>query len=489
MTFSRSSKPNNKFSTSSKTIVWSFIFGLISSPFFALADSTTSTFETLTPANISITQNASSTAGSVLGLKTPLIPPIIGQIKEAKIKLSAITLNHALVPVYKSVKDKKTGKTAKIISKYNLGDKDIALAILDPETKNITATVGRLQGKTMVFEDPAVDVKLTRFNGVNSQFQINRPADGVVIALKYLISKTESGSKKTIERDLSEAVYVPYSDDVKSPDVIVYGGNYLNNLINNVTLQLQNIPSQSIPGKDITEAIPPAMIKALIYAEHTDTATVLYGDNTQNTIDQLNILLALNEGDAYKYSVSNAGARGIAQFIPSTYQALVKRHPEAGLTTDFVAGMSDHLNAIKAMYLLLDDYAGTVRVKATDGFVESRVFDYGAASYNGGTARVTKAVNLYGNRWNEDRSDQINATQGIINSLNPQIKSLKSKVKNATYKKTKATLQAQLSAAQSRLATAKSELAALKAATLKNETINYLLKIYKVIQYFNDQQV
>ena len=132
----------------------------------------------------------------------------------------------------------------------------------------------------------------------------------------------------------------------------------------------------------------------------------------------MNILLALNGPDTYKYSVSNDGyaSRGIAQFVKSTYDSLVKRHPEAFLNPDYVAGMQDHVNSIKAMYLLLDDYAGDVRIKAAQGFVASRVFDYGAASYNGGTTRVAKAVNAFGDSWNEDKSGQINALSAQVTS-------------------------------------------------------------------------
>ncbi len=418
--------------------------------------------------------SATSTAGSVLGLRTPLIPPIIGQIKEAKIKLSTISLNHQLIPVYRTVRNAKTGKVSNIVSKYTLGDKDIALAILEPTTGNISVTIGRQNGKTMVFPDKAVDVKLTKFNGVNSKFQINNPTNGQVVALKYLISPKESGGKGAIENSLSEALYVPYSPALSTPDVAKYGANYLANIVSKVTAELQNFPSQAIPGQTVTEAIPPAMIKALIYAEHTDTASVLYGNDTQGTIDQLNITFALNEGDTYKYSVSTASARGIAQFIPSTYQSLVNRHPNAGFIGDFVTAMADHQNSIKAMYLLLDDYAGAVRVKGAQGFAVSRVFDYGAASYNGGTTRVAKAVNEFGPAWNLDRSAEINGLQNEISSL-------KSKIKKAN-KKTTPALKAQLADDNSKLAT-------IQSATLRNETVNYLAKIYKVIQYFNEQQL
>ena len=453
-------------------------------PLFAHADSTSTP-----PAASSTPVNTNSTTFLPVGLQAPVIPAIIQQINQAKGLLSNVTLNHSLVAIYKSAKSKKTGKISSVITKYQIGDKDIALAILDPQSGNIIITKGRLNGKSMVFPDPAVNVKLTNFNGVNSRFEVDSPAGGTVLALKYLISNPDTGSKAAIEKGLSPSVYVPYSQNLDTPEVTAYGQAYLDGVINTVAQQLQNFPSNAVVGKTVTQAVPPAMIKALVYAEHSDTTAVLNG-NAQNTLDQMNILLALNGPDTYKYSVSNDGyaSRGISQFVKSTYESLVSRHPDAGLNPDYVAAMQDHVTSIKAMYLLLDDYAGDVRIKAPMGFVASRVFDYGAASYNGGTTRVAKAVNQFGDSWNADRSGQINALQSQVNSLTYQVKSLKSKVKSTKDKTTKANLQTQLANTQNQLADDTSQLSDMQSATLRNGTINYLAKIYKVIQFFNLQQ-
>ncbi|HVY67934.1 MAG TPA: hypothetical protein VHA30_03520 [Patescibacteria group bacterium] len=420
-------------------------------------------------------------------LAMPQVPPIIAAIQAAKAKLENVSLNHALTPVYKSVKNKSTGKTSKTISGYNLSAKDIALAIADP-AGNITITKGMLTGSKASFRDPAVDVAMTKFNGVNSRFQVNRPAGGAVVALKYLISAADSGSQKAIEAGLSTVLYVPYSDQLNSPDVIAYGQNYLDGVIAQAALQLRNLPSASIPGQALTEAIPPAMLKSLVYAEHTDSSAIAAG-NVQDALDQLNIIFATNQGDAYKYSVSGDGyaSRGIAQFIQSTYASLVSRHPEAGLNPDYVAGMADHVNSLKAMYLLLDDYAGDVRARSGGNFLPSRVFEYGAASYNAGATRVAKAVSQFGDSWNQDRSQQISAQQNQAATLAQQAKTLQSKIKTAKDKQTKSSLQNQLAAVQGQLSQTQDAVASLQAASLKNETLNYLKKVYAVVQFFNTQ--
>jgi hypothetical protein len=461
------------------TLAFSLLFPLQK----VLADDSSSTSVSIdTTATSSLIGIASSTQGSVLGLQAPPIPPIIASINSAKAQLANVTLNHELIPVYK--------KNSKKILRYNIGDKDIALAILDPATNNTVITIGRLNGKSMIFPDPAVNVQLTSFNGVNSQFQVNQPANGVVVALKYLISETDSGSKAAIERGLSQVVYVPSSPALDSPQVVAYGQNYLDGVIAKVATDLYGLPSHAIPGETITQAIPPAMIKSLIYAEHTDTSEVLNG-NAQEALDNLNIIFATNQGDAYKYSVSNDGfaSRGIAQFVKSTYESLVQRHPEAFLNPDYVAAMADHETSIKAMYLLLDDYAGDVRIKAANGFASGHVFEYAAASYNGGTTRVADAVNTFGEAWNLDHSGQINALTSQVTNDKSQVTGLKAKIKKTSDKKQKSSLQSQLATAQTQLASDSSQLNTIQSASLRSGTVNYLNKIYAVIQDLNGEQL
>lgn len=414
-----------------------FILIFTALPSFVKADQTalalTSTVVTLN--NETTPATASATSGTVLGIQAPVEPPIITQIKNAKQQLAGVNLNYAISPTYKNVKNKNTGKTTKTLTGHNLWAKDIALAILDPQSGQTIIVKGMQEGKKMTFRDPAAQVKLTYFNGVNSKFSVSKPEGGKVLALKYLITNPETGKKADILSGMYEAIYVPSSPDLADPAVIKYGEEYLNGVIKSVAEDLKNTPSRSFLGKTITEAIRPALIKALVYAEHTDTTTLLSGNSQaiKNSLNNLNVLFAANEGDTYKYSVSSAGARGISQFMPATYKSLAERHKDANLIPDFVAGMNDHKNSIKATYLLLDDYAAAVRQKAASGFAEGRIFDYGAAAYNGGVTRIAKAVNNYGPYWTEYYHGEENS--------------------------------------------------------LRNETVNYLKKIYAVIPIFNDQTI
>lgn len=321
----------------------------------------------------------------VLGVSTG---SLLGQIEQAKQMLRGQRLEYTIGPTYTAKKK---------VSGYTVPSKDIALAILDPSTNQIRIAKGIQRNEKMEFPDKNFDIKLVSFNGVNSRFAVNNPAGGTVIALKYLITKDGKTQKEVRDR-MYEGIYVPYSANLKTPEVIEAGKSYLNAVIAQAELELAQVRSHSHPGQTLVEAIPEAHIKALIYAEHV---SMWEYNNVPRVelINKVNTLFGSNGADTYKYSVSSAGASGLAQFMPSTYASLVKRRKDIKLKTDFVEGMRDHVNAVKAMYGLLDDYLSTVKTLTGPAFVTDYAFDYAAAAYNGGPVKVARAANNYGHSW------------------------------------------------------------------------------------------
>ncbi len=419
--------------------------------------------------------------------QVPSVPIAVAQIKQAKALLEEVKLNYALTPHYKTIKQpRKKPTTKQVLSNYTLDTKDIALAILDPASGDIKITSGTQRDTNFNFSDKNFDIQKIRFNGVNTRFTVNKPSGGKVLAIKYLITPTESGSKSTIENSLYSGIYVPYSPELVTPEVSQYGANYLDGVINGAVADLQNTQSVSVPGQTIPNAIRPELVRALLYAEHMDTSEFLSNPNTQNLIDKINILLAGNEGDTWKYSVSSAGAAGISQFIPSTYASLVKRHAQSGLIPDFVQGMRNHINAVKATYLLLDDYIAAVHTQAGDAFLTAHAFDYGVAAYNGGTVRVAKAAIAFGPVWSQDHSNEISPLQDRVARQNAVVNALKNQIKKTKKTADKAKLKLVLAKEQGALNDAQSQLATTQASVLRGETVNYVFKIDKLIQIFND---
>jgi hypothetical protein len=92
----------------------------------------------------------------------------------------------------------------------------------------------------------------------------------------------------------------------------------------------------------------------LVVVEHTDHKRFL-NESRPDISREVLALYALNRGDTYRYSVSSAGAGGMIQMIPKTYQAIREHHPNVSLDADFVSGMQNHENALKAMLLYIND--------------------------------------------------------------------------------------------------------------------------------------
>ena len=92
----------------------------------------------------------------------------------------------------------------------------------------------------------------------------------------------------------------------------------------------------------------------LCIVEHTDHKRFMNEDSTV-LFPEILSLYALNEGNTFRYSVSTAGAGGMIQMIPRTYEGIRRQHPGVSLQPDFVNGMRNHANALEAMLLYMND--------------------------------------------------------------------------------------------------------------------------------------
>ncbi|KKS74945.1 MAG: hypothetical protein UV47_C0002G0015 [Parcubacteria group bacterium GW2011_GWA2_42_80] len=243
--------------------------------------------------------------------------------------------------------------------------------------------------------------KLVGDNGVNSLIEISNRPDLRVIGLIYPVFADISTAKLTRYR-LENVVYIPYSDKLNNEVIVQTGEDYLNKKIQAVYDELNKlgIKSKADPGKLITEVIDPAVVKTIIAIEHVD-ASVLLNNSADQYLHRFYATLATNEHASYAYAKSSASARGLVQFIPSTYANLRKIRPELTLHADFVQGMTDPYNAIKAQIGLLD-YNLTLlpsEIKKQDTINPENLGAYSAAMYNGGPTRVRRAISQWGEAW------------------------------------------------------------------------------------------
>ena len=140
----------------------------------------------------------------------------------------------------------------------------------------------------------------------------------------------------------------------------------------------------------------------LAIIEHIDPRKFESGKYTvEQLIHETLVILGVNAQDAYRYSASKAGARGLFQFIPNTYRRIISLYPNAGLKRDFVQGMEDHENAAKASFLLFDADTQVLN-NGRRGQIINEPYEWGrfvASAYNCGSARTRGAMNAFGEQW------------------------------------------------------------------------------------------
>jgi hypothetical protein len=236
-------------------------------------------------------------------------------------------------------------------SQANLaGGNTVALAVFDRQTskldvlrmakdsyltKGLTLSVTSQNGR-------ALNVTIVRANGVNTAVRINDAATGSELTpLTVAFPIVKGGSITEV------AYYSSAHPAVVTNDVAGAGETYISTMLDNAAHDLEakgiHVPSDIV---DIAEH--------LCVVEHTDHRRFMTEDHTA-LLPEIVSLYALNRGNTFRYSVSTAGAGGMIQMIPRTYDAIRQQHDSVPLKADFVEGMRDHGNALQAMLLYMND--------------------------------------------------------------------------------------------------------------------------------------
>jgi hypothetical protein len=191
------------------------------------------------------------------------------------------------------------------------------------------------------------------------------------------------------------AYYTSAHPAVENKEVVRAGGEYVRERLDEAARQLAKLG----------ERIDPAVIdvaERLCHVEHTDHKRFLTEDSAA-LFDEIRTLYALNAGDTYRYSVSSAGAGGMVQMIPPTYEAIREQYPRATLKSDFVAGMRDHANATQAMLLYMQNTWDYLRKQdevsaALDGGLATQA-ELLAAGYNSNPRKLPGYIARGGSAW------------------------------------------------------------------------------------------
>jgi hypothetical protein len=271
--------------------------------------------------------------------------------------------------------------------KNELGDFSILLAIENLKTRDIRAI--RVHPKLGANAEGIV-VEPGKANGVNTKFTIVHPEHHIVLALKRPVRHGTT---------FREVVYTPYSDGLDIPAVREAGLDYLKKILQDAK---NDLIKRGVRPLSCDKFVSDETSVALAIIEHIDPLKFESGKYTaEKLIHETLVILGANKEDAYRFSASKAGARGLFQFIPKTYKRMVQLYPQAGLNKDFVKGMEDHVNAAKASLLLFDADLRVVTNGKKDHLMEDpqALGRFLASAYNCGSGKTRGAMDRHGENW------------------------------------------------------------------------------------------
>lgn len=327
------------------------------------------------------------------------------KIKEAGKKLEKVKIKHAwkydkkkmaYVPSLASYEETRTvfGETfVRKITYYSWAE--IALAILDVSTGKVEILKVKRAGPDLIVADKNFEIEIEKrfsgmaWNGYNTPFLVKKPENRVVTVNKYVTYRKGKPSQFI--------VYSPYSSKIHRAELVKKGENYLDAKIEEAYAQLRKlkVKSKAMPDKLAADVISKKMIKAIMLIEQIDPDEFLNfpDDGRKRIAERVFVIVALNGKKAFGLTTSNAGARGIAQFMKLTYDSIRSKYPKAKLNPSFINGTADHLNIIQAAILLLDHNLGGIKNKFGDEILKDPMLEeYLAASYNTKPARVLKYI-------------------------------------------------------------------------------------------------
>jgi hypothetical protein len=240
------------------------------------------------------------------------------------------------------------------------------------------------------------EVTKSRGTGVGSRFEVKYPENMAILALRTTVRSDKNSFK--------EVVYTAYSPEIDTPQVRRDGLDYLMQQIDlaHKDLAARNVKLVGLDGLE-TDTMLAEVSLVLSIIEHMDPVRFMNCQEGKEIalVHEVLTIVGANTTDAYAYSKSPAGARGLFQLIPDTYKRLREKYPKAGLKADFVSGCTDHVNAAKASLLLFDsDLADLPRERLSAMKQNARAIGkYLAAAYNCGSGKVQKSARVCGDKW------------------------------------------------------------------------------------------
>ncbi|MFL6230642.1 MAG: hypothetical protein ACJ741_17865 [Pyrinomonadaceae bacterium] len=292
----------------------------------------------------------------------------------------------------------------------------VTLAALDPKDSKIHLltlpkdTFLQLGAETTIYSSlgTPLRVRVVRPNYVNTAVVVSdlQGRQLMPLLVEYPIEK--------FGRYREMAYYTSAHPALVSPELIKVGQAYVHTMVDLAAGRLK------LKGINIAPEIQD-MAERLCLVEHIDHER-FRNDSRRPLFEEVYALYALNELDTYRYSVSTAGAGGMVQMIPWTYQMLRQRYPAVGLNPDFVLGMRNHGNALEAMLLYIRDTWSDLNLDpdVSDALQNGTASkqELIAAGYNSNPAKLGSYLRRGGTAWRTLIPRETQMYLQILQSLN-----------------------------------------------------------------------
>ena len=344
----------------------------------------------------------------LLGTPAPAAAPEApASVTDAPARLTApAAVERARTMLLAHIKEENEGKKPDIVTTFDVWV-DVTLAVWNTRTDEIRLIAMKKNGFGVRSPEP---VKVKRNNGVNSEFLLE-DEDDVVVGVRYPIFRNVTVNARKPRYELVDVHYVPYSSRLHTAEMVAWGKETLDANVKEAydAYRAAGIRSRAFPDRLLVDVISKEQLETIAVIEHLSEGS-LFGSNPRLAMESVFVVLGGNQDDAYAYSRSSMGAKGLFQFIPSTYKLMAARK-ELGLDPDFETGMADPVNAIKAAVAYLDAELAGMPLAVKDLYYvnNDRVIEYLAAAYNGGGTRIRRAVTMWGDAWSEPHDAEISA--------------------------------------------------------------------------------
>jgi hypothetical protein len=383
-----------------------------------------------------------------------------------------------LAPVFADFKKKEPG-VKPVATKTS--QTAAAIALWDKTADTVTVWGGTRGLRYFTADAGGWQIPIVTTAGAQTAFRGKDPNLVVVGTVQADMVPVTIKKKKQYKPTFS--YYVPYNKSLYSVETLAAGSDYLSSLIQEafVELDAKGITSRAFPGQLLTAAIDPYLIKSIAVIEHAD-GQIYEDDAAEESLGRFLVKLALNQEHALGTATSTAGARGMAQFIPSTYKLMVTKRPDLGLIADFAAGMADHGNAIKAEAAYLDMILADLPQEIRDRYLSDRgsAASYIAAGYNGGSVRVKRAIATWGEDWSVSHAADYDALAAKAASLKSRIAQIDKQLNAGVSDKKEAALRAEKKKAQADRSAALARAGEIKGTWIVKETASYVVKLRRV---------